>query len=194
MNLLSSGHKISFVGDSNVGKTSIITRVCSGEFDETTNPTIGVSNHQISIPVGDQKVYLNIWDTAGQERFRALVPIYTRDANCIVLVFDLSQRKSFEGLNVWYQKLRDEVGHKIPIVVAANKSDLEHAVSVAECKGWCDQHEVSIFFTSAATGENINDMFCGIADLVTSTKSLQEDSGAGSAQLTRPEGSQGNCC
>ena len=194
MNLLSSGHKISFVGDSNVGKTSIITRFCSKEFDATTNPTIGVSNHQISIPVGDQKVYLNIWDTAGQERFRALVPIYTRDANCIVLVFDLSQRRSFEGLDVWFQKLRDEIGHKIPIVVAANKCDLERAVTVQECKGWCEQRDISVFFTSAATGENIDDMFVGIANIVSSTKHMQEDNEAGTARLAGPQDSQGRCC
>ena len=193
MNILASGHKISFIGDTSVGKTSIITRFCTSEFDNHTLPTIGVSNHQISIPVGEQKVYLNIWDTAGQERFRSLVPIYLRDAICVVLVFDISQQQSYDGLDTWYDKVRDDIGHKIPIVVAANKCDLDKAVSIQECKAWCEQKGCQVYFTSASTGENINELFNGIAGIVSSPNQMQED-GAAAGPTLLERSKHKKCC
>lgn len=167
---LSSGYKISFVGDSNVGKTSIITRSNSTTFDQVTTPTVGVSNTQVVIKLNEKKVSLNIWDTAGQERFRSLVPVYLHDAKCVVLVFDISQRSSFESLESWLQEIHNEADSKTQIVVCANKCDLEKDVSVSECKKWCEDNDCEFYMTSAATGEGINDMFIGIAQLVTEPK------------------------
>lgn len=169
---LSSGYKISFIGDSNVGKTSIITRCNSTTFDQVTTPTVGVSNTQALIKLDNQKVSLNIWDTAGQERFRSLVPVYLHDAKCVVIVFDISQRSSFESLDSWLQKIHDVVDGKTQIVVCANKCDLEKEVSISECKKWCEDNECEFYMTSAATGENISDLFKGIAQLVTAPKMI----------------------
>lgn len=169
---LSSGYKVSFVGDSNVGKTSIITRCNSTTFDQVTTPTVGVSNTQALIKIDEKKVSLNIWDTAGQERFRSLVPVYLHDAKCVVLVFDISQRASFESLDSWLQKIRDETDSRTQIVVCANKCDLEKDVTIPECKKWCEDNECEFYVTSAATGENINELFQGIAILVTAPKQV----------------------
>lgn len=192
MTLLTAGHKVSFVGDSNVGKTSIITRFYTSDFDPTTMPTIGVSNNQVAIPLGDKKIHLNIWDTAGQERFRSLVPIYTRDANCIVVVFDMSQKESFDSLNQWLENVRDEVGYKVPVVVVGNKSDLEPSVSIAECKRWCDERGLQVFFTSASTGSNINELFIGIAQIVSRNKDMEAEN-PGVHRLVRSNQSK-SCC
>lgn len=167
---LSTGYKVSFVGDSNVGKTSIITRLCTSVFDPLTAPTVGVSNTQVPITVDEHKVWLNIWDTAGQERFRSLVPVYTHGACCVVIVFDISQRSTFDHLDEWLRKVRDETDDQTPIVICANKHDLELQVTVQECKKWTTEMGCELFVTSAATGEHIMDMFNAIARIVREPK------------------------
>ncbi|OHT09277.1 Ras-related protein RABH1b [Tritrichomonas foetus] len=188
---LNSGYKVSFVGDSNVGKTSIITRLQCSEFDPVTTPTVGVSNTQVPIKLNDEKIWLNIWDTAGQERFRSLVPVYTHGANCVVIVFDVSQRTSFESLDSWIQKIHDETDNRTPIVVCANKCDLSKEVSVQECKKWCDENDCELYITSAATGENITELFMGIAQLVSAPKTVPVVS---NQSLEDANEGKSNCC
>lgn len=187
---LSSGYKISFVGDSNVGKTSIITRCNSTTFDQVTTPTVGVSNTQALIKLDNKKISLNIWDTAGQERFRSLVPVYLHDAKCVVIVFDISQRSSFQSLDSWMQEINNEISTKPPIVVCANKCDLEKEVPIPEIKKWCEVNGCECYMTSAATGENISDLFKGIAQLVTNPKLVPSYP---TANLEEPSEKK-NCC
>jgi small GTP-binding protein len=83
-------HKIAFLGDPGVGKTSIIGQFIHGNFTTSHNPTIGIDYLSKIMNLGDRSIRLQIWDTAGQERFRSLIPSYIRDASAVVVVYDVT--------------------------------------------------------------------------------------------------------
>lgn len=159
-------YKVPFVGNPSVGKTSIIARYAQNKFSEETLPTVGASNFNFSVQVDGKEVIMNIWDTAGQERFRSLVPLYTRGANLVVIVFDISDADSFASLDDWYQKLRGDFCLKCPIFLCANKIDLEPIVEIKNVKAWAQDHQVQCFFTSAAANREVSELFLTIAQTV----------------------------
>jgi small GTP-binding protein len=156
--------KVPLIGDSSVGKTSIVNRYTSVAFSGNASPTVGVSIVTISFTINNEKIELSIWDTAGQEKFRSLVPLYTRHAALVILVFDISSRTSFDGLDGWIEKIRSEMGIACPIFVVANKIDLANLVPQDEITRWADQNECTAYFTSAITGDGVGDMFRAVAE------------------------------
>jgi Ras-related protein Rab-21 len=90
-----SAQKVVLLGDSRVGKTSIIARQLQGFQSPTVNPTIGCHCSEIAVGPDDSKIVLQVWDTAGQEMYRALVPVYLRNARAALLVYDVTDRESF---------------------------------------------------------------------------------------------------
>lgn|ERR1719264_141370 len=94
-------HKIAFLGDSGVGKTSLINQFIYGTFSLNHNPTIGIDYLSKIINTGERSIRLQIWDTAGQERFRSLIPSYIRDASAIIIVYDVTSRTSYANVNRW---------------------------------------------------------------------------------------------
>ena len=167
-------YKIPFVGDPSVGKTSIICRYSQDKFSDDIQPTVGASNFHFTVEHENADITMNIWDTAGQERFRSLVPLYTRGAALVVMVFDITDSNTFIGIDTWYKKLREEFLLKCPIVLVANKMDLDQMVSISETKSWGQKHDVPCFFTSAATGQGITQLFDGIAEIVSQQSRLEE--------------------
>jgi small GTP-binding protein len=103
--------KVVLVGESGTGKTSIIQKYCKDIFTDDTNSTLGSSNETKLIHLSNkQQVKLNIWDTAGQEAFRSVNKIFYKDAEIVVLVYDITNRKSFqEVINYWYNETRSHV-------------------------------------------------------------------------------------
>jgi small GTP-binding protein len=158
--------KLPLIGDANVGKTSIVSRYTSDNFVANARPTVGVSTTTIAITVNKQTVELSVWDTAGQERFRSLVPLYTRHASALILVFDISSQQSFAGLDSWLTKLTAEMAVTCPIVICANKIDLPNATPRQTVKQWAEEHSVIAHFTSAVSGDGISELFQRIAELV----------------------------
>jgi small GTP-binding protein len=159
-------HKVPLVGDANVGKTSIVTRYTTNRFVETPAATVGVSNVPVTLQYESEELTVNIWDTAGQERFRSLVPLYTRGADLIVLVFSLAEYESFDHLPQWYSKVRTEMKLSCPIVLCGNKTDLEALVPRERALEWANEHNCPVVFTSAQTGENIKELFAVIAQVI----------------------------
>jgi small GTP-binding protein len=156
-------HKVPLIGDANVGKTSIVTRYTTNQFPETPATTVGVSNVQVTLHYESEELTVNLWDTAGQERFRSLVPLYTRGADLIVLVFSMTDYESFEHLTQWYGKVRTDMRLTCPIVLCGNKTDLDALVPRARAEEWAAEHNCPVVFTSAQTGDNIKDLFAVIA-------------------------------
>jgi small GTP-binding protein len=164
-------HKVPIIGDANVGKTSIVTRYTTDQFAESPAATVGVSNVQVTLHHNDDEVTINIWDTAGQERFRSLVPLYTRGADVIMLVFSFTDPESFEHIDQWYTKLRTDMRMLCPIVLVGNKTDLTELVPRPRAEDWAADHNCPIVFTSAQTGENIKELFDIIAKQIWRTSS-----------------------
>jgi small GTP-binding protein len=161
-----STFKIVFLGDATVGKTSLIVRYTTREFSSFAIPTVGASNAQVSISHGSQQFSVNVWDTAGQERFRSLVPLYSRDADVIVLVFSIASAESFTGLEEWFDNLRNKLEVTCPIIVCGSKVDLRWEVDRHAVTGWAEAHKCPFMFTSAQTGENVNELFGLMAEQI----------------------------
>jgi small GTP-binding protein len=159
-------YKVVFIGDADVGKTSIITRYVTKQFLDFLIPTVGMSHVQVAICFGPDEFIVNLWDTAGQERYRSLVPLYTRDAIVIVLVFAVDVIATFQHLDGWLTKLRDELQLSCPVIVVANKTDLEFAIDKNRFIAWAKDKELRIVMTSAKTGENVQQLFLAIGELL----------------------------
>jgi small GTP-binding protein len=155
--------KVPFVGDANVGKTNIVSRYTTENFLPNSRPTVGVSTTSITFDLATEKVELSVWDTAGQERFRSLVPLYTRHAALMVIVFDMSSAHSFQSVSAWMDKLRSEMGVKCPIFVCGNKVDLPPEVTRDSVMEWAAKNDCNAFFTSAVTGSGVTELFQAIA-------------------------------
>lgn len=116
-------YKVIFIGDSSVGKSSLITRFCSGEFKPGLKSTIGVDFHTRSILVEDQSVCLQCWDTAGQERYRAITRQYFRKTDAVIVVYDITSEKSFLNAREWLDSAV-EGAHEAILLLIGNKLDL----------------------------------------------------------------------
>lgn len=159
--------KVVLVGDTQVGKTSIVNFYAKK--NEKTVPTIGANSFSFSVELNDTTVNLSVWDTAGQEEFKCLVPMYARGATVAIVVFDLTNKESYDHVYSWIESVVDDFA--IPnIIVVGNKCDLDSFTDadnlIIEYKGT----EMEFLQTSAVTGAGIDTLFYSVA-----TKSLASD-------------------
>merc|ERR1719318_1246005 len=110
-------YKLVFVGDSSVGKTSIISRFMYDHFDSNYDATIGIDFLAKTHTVQNKTVRLQLWDTAGQERFRSLIPSYIRDSTVAVVVYDITNANSFHQTSKWIDDVRTERGSDVIIML-----------------------------------------------------------------------------
>eukprot|EP01120_Amphizonella_sp_Union-15-10_P013235 TRINITY_DN6121_c0_g1_i1.p1 TRINITY_DN6121_c0_g1~~TRINITY_DN6121_c0_g1_i1.p1 ORF type:complete len:230 (-),score=36.14 TRINITY_DN6121_c0_g1_i1:52-741(-) len=174
-------YKLVFLGDVSVGKTSMLTRYMYDTFDNTYNATIGIDFLSKTLYMEDRTIRLQLWDTAGQERFRSLIPSYIRDSSVAVIVYDISNRNSFENTKKWIQEVRTERGEDVIITLVANKTDLGNDLrKVSTEEGELLSNELKILFieTSAKIGHNIKALFNKVASALIEKKkpdSLDKD-------------------
>lgn len=154
--------KITLLGNSGVGKTCIISRYTKGDYTDNSTTTRGADYSQKPIKVQDQILNLDIWDTAGQEQYRSLGKHFYRDSFIVILVYDITNRESFEDLkNVWYNDLK-KFGEKYTVLaIVGNKSDMFEQEVVNEEEGRKFAEEVNAIFmlVSAKNGDNIVNLF-----------------------------------
>ncbi|KAL2333300.1 hypothetical protein Fmac_014513 [Flemingia macrophylla] len=124
--------KIVLIGDSGVGKSNILSRFTRNEFCLESKSTIGVEFATRTLQVEGKTVKAQIWDTAGQERYRAITSAYYRGAVGALLVYDITKRQTFDNVQRWLRELRDHADSNIVIMMAGNKSDLNHSLSFLE--------------------------------------------------------------
>ncbi|KEP62527.1 UNVERIFIED_CONTAM: Rab5B protein [Hammondia hammondi] len=172
--------KIVLLGDSGVGKSSLALRFCRGRFPQYHEVTIGAAFLQQTIRVGDDgsQLKLYIWDTGGQERFRAMAPLYYRDAAGAVVVYDVTNPASMDAVRFWVEELKQRGPANCCIAVAANKSDsMENSENAepspqeetagvdveaerrAEMKKYCAAEGMLFVECSAKTGFNVGLLF-----------------------------------
>lgn len=158
--------KLVFLGEQSVGKTSLITRFMYDTFDSNYQATIGIDFLSKTMYLDDRTVRLQLWDTAGQERFRSLIPSYIRDSSVAVIVYDVTNRESFQHTSRWVEDVRAERGNEVIIALVGNKTDLndKREVSTEEGEQRSKQYENVLFFeTSAKSGDNVKGLFKNIA-------------------------------
>ncbi|XP_062511514.1 ras-related protein Rab-21-like [Corticium candelabrum] len=153
--------KVVLLGEGCVGKTSLVLRYCENKFNEKHISTLQASFLTKKLNIGGKRVTLNIWDTAGQERFHALGPIYYRDSNGALLVYDITDQDSFQKVQKWVKELRKMLGDDICLCIVGNKIDLEknRTVEVSEAESYAQAVGAKHFHTSAKLNKGIEDMF-----------------------------------
>jgi len=170
------------VGDGAVGKTAITFRFAENKFQENYKMTIGVDFTITRMTVNNKKIKTQIWDTGGQERFSKIRPLYYRGALGCLVVFDVTNKVSFENLEMWFQEVKDNC-IKIPIILVGNKIDLtnrqvtsEEGKALAAKKSKEFGRKIPYLETSAKTGETIKKVFTKlIKSMVRDAEKLIED-------------------
>lgn len=159
--------KLVLLGESAVGKSSLVNRFAKDRFDEFRESTIGAAFLTQTVRLEPNTVIkFEIWDTAGQERYKSLAPMYYRNANCAVVVFDLTSSTSLGRAKSWIKELQLQASENIVIALAGNKADLKskREVGKEEAEEYARSAGLLYFETSAKTGENVREMFRAIAE------------------------------
>nr|AGH70136.1 ras-related protein Rab-7 [Placozoa sp. H4] len=161
--------KVIILGDSGVGKTSLMNQYVNKKFSNQYKATIGADFLTKEVMVDDRLVTMQIWDTAGQERFQSLGVAFYRGADCCVLVFDVTVANSFKSLDGWRDEFLIQASPRdsenFPFVVLGNKVDLENrSVTMKRAQNWCaSKNNIPYFETSAKEAINVEQAFQTIA-------------------------------
>ena len=155
--------KLLTLGETEVGKTSIVLRYSDDKFHEDKTATIGIDFKIKIIRKGKEVIKVSIYDTAGEERFKTLIKHYYRGANGILLIFDLTKKSTFDKLNFWLEDLRENSDNidNLYIHLIGNKNDLEEqrAISFEEATNFAKKNKLPYMEVSAKTGKNIKNLF-----------------------------------
>lgn len=172
--------KVIVVGESEVGKTSIIARFCDGTFDKHFISTIGIDFKIGNIVVDDENFRLQIWDTAGQERFRTITTAFYRGAQACFVVFDISRLETLETLQYWIDKCREQCISEVPIILVGNKIDLlntkadyDFQSNINSAQEIANVNSIPLLTTSAKTDTNIEDAFASLVRMIRSQRNLE---------------------
>ncbi|KAG6333266.1 hypothetical protein ID866_5818 [Astraeus odoratus] len=173
--------KLVLLGESAVGKSSLVLRFVKDQFDDYRESTIGAAFLTQTVTLDDQTIVkFEIWDTAGQERYKCVIllhstlgstltprqaPMYYRNANCAVVVYDITQASSLDKARTWIRELQRQADPSIVIALCGNKTDLapRRQVTQEEAKKYADEEGLMWFETSAKTGEGVSEVFTAIA-------------------------------
>ena len=167
--------KILLLGDSSVGKTSILLKYISNKFDESSISTVGVDYMDKIIDYNKFKIKLQIWDTSGEEKFRTITKNFYRNADGLLVVFDLTKKESYDHIRSWINEAKEN-NDKLKTILIGNKLDLkdERIVAIDVAKQFAEKNNLKYIETSAKDGTNINESFQAIIDLLFDGKSSEE--------------------
>ena len=179
--------KLDLIGESGVGKTSIISRYTNNTFDPQVLTSSSAQFLTKTIELNkDTSIKFDIWDTAGQEKFKSLAKIFYKDAKVIILVYDITNKNSFESLkNFWYKEIMDNTISDVILAIVGNKADLYENEQVTDDEGKAYAKEKNAIFksTSALSNRGIDSLFTDIAkkcldpnyDYLAEDKKIQEE-------------------
>ena len=167
--------KYIIIGDSSVGKSNILLRYVHNSFNPEFLTTIGVEFGAKNIEINKKIFKIQIWDTAGQENFRSITIAYYKNSVCALIVYDITNRSSFENIISWIEDCKGQSPKSIFIILVGNKNDLENErqVSYEEGLEFAKNNNIVFFETSAKTGKNISELFQTSA--IEINKKIEED-------------------
>ena len=153
--------KLIIVGDSNVGKTNIMSKYIHNQFNQHSKSTIGVEFGTKIVNIDNKKIKAQIWDTAGQERYKSITSAYYKGAKGALIVYDITNKFSFDSVDKWVQDLNSYGDKNITLLLVGNKSDLEEKRQILKENGEEKAKSFNLGFieTSACSGDNIDQAF-----------------------------------
>jgi len=170
------------MGDSMVGKTSLLYRYQENKFMTNYLATVGIDFFTKEEIFNEKKVRIKIWDTAGQERFKSLTQAFSRNADGIILVFDVTNRESFNNLKFWIGCINSNLGENNDLkkIIVGNKIDLESEVIRSEAESIAKENNCAYFETSAKDNKGINDAIRHLVQKLISDKGADNNQGRSS--------------
>ena len=171
--------KLVIVGESGVGKTSLIMQYITGKILESTEPTLGASVNFKKITLEDAEATLEIWDTAGQERYNFMMQMYYRNAKAVVVVYDITDPSTFRLCKRWVSDVCKKAPPGILMVLVGNKSDLtdQRGVDITEAAAFATENGMLYMEASAKSANCVNDLFLAIAMNVPKAEMIVQDRG-----------------
>jgi small GTP-binding protein len=190
--------KVVVVGESGVGKTCFLIRFVRDVFDDDTQSTLGIEFLSRIIQTENRRIQLQLWDTAGQEMFRSVTRGYYRGSAGALVLFDISNRDSFENVERWLQDVKSVARADVVLILIGNKVDLEASRQVRseEALDFAQRHGMRYFEVSAKTGVGVAEAINGCVSLI--ERNLDAGSGPQPQQREAPapaeDARQGSCC
>ena len=170
--------QILLLGDMAVGKTCLINRYTNGVFKEEYISTVGFDYYTKQEEINNKTVQVKLWDTAGQERFKTLTPSFLRNAEGVIIVFDVTSQDSFDNVKGWINSIKSNLGEKIiPIIIVGNKIDMENMREISKGDGnkTASENGFKYFETSAKTGKGVDEAFKEIVNQILDIQDKNDD-------------------
>jgi len=199
--------KLLLIGNSAVGKSSLLLRFSDNIFNESFLPTIGVDFKIRTFDLKGKTVKLQIWDTAGQERFKTITSSYYKGAHGIILVYDITDKQSFKDVETWLAEVDKFANDNVVKLLVGNKCDMEQqrAVTYDEGKEFADQLGIKFLETSAKNAVKVDESFFTLAEEIKSRIAKPDESGTkpstkgpstkiSSAPISGKKEKSGGCC
>ncbi|XP_051815261.1 EF-hand calcium-binding domain-containing protein 4B isoform X2 [Acanthochromis polyacanthus] len=157
--------KVVLVGNSSVGKTSLLRSFCEGRFHPSTTATVGIDYSVKTLTLDNMQVAMQLWDTAGQERYRSITKQFFRKADGVVVMYDVTVEESFKAVQPWLTNVQEAAGEGIPILLLGNKMDMggDREVSFKDAEQLAYDNKVMFFEVSAYTGKNVTQSLTHLA-------------------------------
>ncbi|XP_018610374.1 ras and EF-hand domain-containing protein-like isoform X1 [Scleropages formosus] len=185
--------KIVVVGNSGVGKTSLLRRFCDGFFHAGTSATVGIDYIVRTLTVDDTQVVFQLWDTAGQERFRSITKQFFRKADGVVVMYDITAEQSFKAVRQWLSSVQEGAGEDIPVLLLGNKTDRENKREVQRRLGeiLAKDCQLEFYECSAFSGYNVTESMVHLARILKEQEDQEKEK---TVQLLDDSSRKRSCC
>ncbi len=169
--------KILIVGDSSVGKTNFINRFIENKFNNNYMTTSGIDLKTANLEIKNKNIRIQIWDTAGQEKYKAITKNLFLKVMGAIIIFDITNEKSFNNLKNWVQMVKEECGPHMTIIIVGNKNDLieQRKINEEEVIAYANKQKLDYIETSCKTGENVKKAVTILCEKILETKEINED-------------------
>ena len=189
-------YKIMVLGESKVGKTSLIKRFTKDQFGGVYLTTVGMDFQDKIIEIEDKKIRLQVWDTAEQERFRNVTKSYFQSSHGLLVVYDITDKESFEKINFWMKNIKENAPENAKLILVGNKCDLanERQVSYEEGEKKASDYNIKFFESSAKEGTNVKEFFFYLANEIYQDEKTKGKDNKKTVQLDSKKKGKKGCC
>eukprot|EP01017_Pseudomicrothorax_dubius_P031716 TRINITY_DN4073_c0_g2_i2.p1 TRINITY_DN4073_c0_g2~~TRINITY_DN4073_c0_g2_i2.p1 ORF type:complete len:199 (-),score=32.42 TRINITY_DN4073_c0_g2_i2:126-722(-) len=191
-------YKVVLLGDSGVGKSSIVLRFVANEFQISNEPTLGSAFTSKLYDHKGSMMRYQIWDTAGQEKYHALATMYFRDADVAIVAYDITNSYSFEVLRKWLDEIKEKAPDNIILAIVGNKNDLsnQEQITTKEAADLANSHKAIFIKTSAKESKGIDELFTSISERIEEREEKVQTRPSKSRLSTKktPKDKKARCC